>query len=295
MPTLRHILSIFAGSRTDDPIRTRIKQLCRCHSHNRRQRSIPIRITARQSPRCRLFPNWMSLKRCFVRPQSADSRRMKPRIWSNPIDKVTNTIDTSGPTTVGPNWTAWDDDTAEDGLEDYGNEATTHTFGCPKATNRPVCHVPNNKPLPPIPPSSAKEGRIRVSHTPLTPLDTYIKSVQPLTRSSATSKCNSFQNMGSDASSWSLRSSTPGLTDSSSGYSSASASLVSTRRSGSPTFTVSSNCTRMTTLLQTPPPFILPKDSYPIPIYRPVFRPASPYPHTIFSAPGSHLPARHAC
>ena len=291
MPTLRHILSILTDSRTYDPIRAQIKQSRRRRHRINQQRKNLIPVAAHRSLNRRPIPNWKSLKRFFPWPQSADPKRTKLPSWSNPIDKVINTIDTEAPTTVEPDWTAWDNETAEDGLEEDGNETITYTFGCLKAANWPVCQVPNKKPLP-LPPFSAKDGRIPVSHTPVTPLSTYTTPGRPLTRSSATANCHSFQSIGSDTSSWSFQSSIPGLTDVSSGSSS---SPVSTPGSGSPTSSVSSNYTPMTTLLQTPPPLpIRPKDSSPIPVYQPVFRPASPYPHTVFCAPRPHFPARYA-
>lgn len=136
---------------------------------------------------------------------------------------------------------------------------------------------PNKKPHLPIPTSPTKMGQIRIPQTPVTPIDTHIRPVQPLIPFRTTSRCISSQSTNSDTSSRSLRSSMPGLTDSPSCASSASASPT-TPRSGSP-FQSPSDCTFTTTLLQTlSPPHTVPKDTSPIPVYQPVSRPATPCP-----------------
>lgn len=108
MPTLRHILSILTGSRTYDPIRAQIKQSRRRRHRINQQRKNLIPVAAHRSLNRRPIPNWKSLKHFFPWPQSADPKRTKLPSWSNPIDKVINTIDTEAPTTVEPDWTAWD-------------------------------------------------------------------------------------------------------------------------------------------------------------------------------------------
>jgi hypothetical protein len=194
----------------------------------------------------------------------------------NPVTKVTKTSDTKGPPTEEPNWTTWDEDTVKGALQEgwYDDEAINFVSGYPKVASRSACRVPSEKPQLPIPTSPTKMRQTRVSHTPVTPFDTSIKPVRPLTPFCTTPRFISFRSTNSDTSSRCLRSSTPGLTD----RSSASTSPVSTPRSGSP-FRSPSNCTLTTTLLRTPSPSpTVPKDSYPIPTYRPVLRPATPCP-----------------
>lgn len=280
MPLLRHILSILAGSRSDDPIRTQMKKSHRYRDHDRRQRSTPVRVTARQCPTRRPAHNWKSLKRWFAWPQPADPKMTKLHSRFNPNNKFAKPSDTKGPPAEESNWTTWDEDVVKRALQEegHGNEAITLVYGYPRIVTRPACRVSNKKPHLPIPTSTTKMGQVRIPQAPLTPLNTSIKPVKPLTPFRTTPRCISFQSTNGDTSPRSLRSSTPGLTESPSCASSASSSPVSTPRSGS-SFQVPSDCTLTTTLLQTPsPPPTVPKDSSPIPVYQPVFRPATPCP-----------------
>lgn len=285
MLLLRHILSTLTGSRSYDPIRTQMKKTHRHRERDRRQRSTPVRVTARRCPTRRPVPNWKSLKRWFSWPQPTDPKMTRRRPWFNPVNKVAKTSETNGAPTEGPNWTTWDEDTVEGALqeEEHGDEAIILVPGCPMTACRPACLVSNRVPHPPIPTSSPKRGQIRVSHTPMTPLDTPVKPVRPVAPFKKTPRCISIQSASSDTSFRSLLSSTPGLTDSTSCYSSASSSPVSTPRSGSP-FSSPSSWTPTITLLQTSSPSpTAPKDPSPIPVYRPVFRSATPHPRTVFS------------
>ncbi len=217
------------------------------------------------------------------------------RSWFNPVNKVAKTSETKGAPTEGPNWTTWDEDTVEGALQEegHGDEAITLVSGYPITASRPACRVSYRASHPPLPTSFAKRGQSRISHTPMMPLDTSTKPVRPITPFKANPRCISFQSASSDTSFRSLRSSTPGLTDSTSCYSSSSSSPVSTPRSGSP-FSSPSDCTPTTTLLQTPPPSpTASKDSPPISVYQPVFRPATPHPRRTFSTQ-THLPVYHA-
>jgi len=180
MPLLRHILSILTGSRSHDPIRTQLKKSQRNRDHARRQRITitPICVAARQYPIRRPVPDWKSLKRWFVWPQSAEPKMRKPHSRFNPITKVTKAIDTKGPPMEDPNW---DQDTVEGALqgEGRGNEATVIVSRCPKVASWPACRVSNKTPHSPIPTSTAKKGRIYVSHMPVTPLHTSINPARP--------------------------------------------------------------------------------------------------------------------
>jgi len=112
-------------------------------------------------------------------------------------------------------------------------------------------------------------GQNRVSHAPVTPLNTPIKPARPITPFRTTQRCISLQSTNSDSSTRSPRSSTPGLTESLSCCSSAPTSPVSTPRSDSP-FQSPRICTLTTTLLQSPSSSpTIPNDSSGSPIHAP--------------------------
>ena len=277
MLLLRHILSTLAGSRSYDPIRAQMKELHRRREHDRRQRSTPIRVTARRCPTRHPVPDWKSIKRWFAWPQPTDSKMTRRRSQFNPVNRVAKTSDTKGPPIEALDWTTWDEDEVKGALQEegHGDKAITLVSACPMTASRPARRVSNRVPPPPIPPSSAKRC---VSHTTVTRIDASIKPAQPNTPFTTTPRCISVQSASSDSSFQSLRFSTPGLTDSLSSSPSTSTSPVSTPHSGSP-FPSPRNSTPATTLLQNPSSSpTVPKGSSPIPVYQPVFRPATPHP-----------------